>query len=221
MRTTKISILARIPLLALFLLGCEQEGRGLGLPVVLDAGSVDDLSAPLRTGANIDTRIVEVLLDGSVSSDVRPAVSPDVQLVPDVKPAEIDTQSAGPPDAQPAEKPGVTFDARVIFDSDPNAHCLQGLVDNGYVSPKASCADDVSITKARSLLPGTIESTCRIWIDCFIANACVRQGATLEGSSSVCISCTTAIAQWVAVSTQWWSDLIIPYCPEFFYTYPR
>lgn len=208
--------------IATALLGCAQERAGLGFPFRTDAGMADGLGVPLRTGANIDTRIAgEVSLDGGTPTDAQTVTMPDGQSMPDVKPVEGDTQLLNLPDAQPVEKPVLGSDARVFVDSDPNAHCLQGLVDNGYASPRASCADDITITKARTLLSETIEFTCRKWIDCFIANGCVRQGATIAGSSSTCMSCTTEVAQWIAVSTQWWSDLIVPYCPEFFYTYPR
>jgi len=187
------------------LLGCAEESRGVSArpPSDLDAGL-----APSNSDAGLDV--------GAQTVDSKVSITPDVLSAGfDLQVIGLDAQLLGfdartsTLDSQP-----ISVDTKPAIDSD--GVCLQGLIDNGYASPLASCADNVTGLQTFFSQGMTTESACRAMVDCLVVNRCTYAG----GPGDACASVPCGNVLWGVGFGAWFYNLVVPYCGEG-YLYPR
>lgn len=216
-----------------FLLGCAQEGVGIGveatdtLPNVAprrsggqDAGSVPDLPP-----GSPDTLVIP---DTIPTMDTR--VAPDVIAAPDALSAldVLAPLDSGAPDRIADATP--ISDVKVLPDGLSYPHdiapntttpCMQQVIDNGYASDKASCAtwniklnEDYIANTPTYTGPRTALEACMFIIDCFAAKPDVYTNWYKQPDCN----CTCPIP--FKGSPDWTQlmEIVSPFCPTFFQT---
>ena len=210
------------------LLGCAQEGVGIGveatdtLPNVAprrggyDAGSAPDslpgasdtIAIPDTTPV-LDTRFVSdvIAVPDGISVDSRPPLdSSTPDRIADATPIS-DVQVL--PD-------GLSYPHDIAPTPATSETCMQQVILNGYASDKASCATlETAPPGYHTTISGvTVEAACVWLIDCYAANvACT--GWYASGIDCPCLGMSglapkSGLAAWTALI-----DIITPFCPTF------